>query len=107
MPSLVVDMMHSRFSHIGHGLSVQDECFRESKIFETGKGLVESVLFPSCLGDRRVGIIAEEAILRDFASLWKVLGEHFALAELCAVSADLASIGVDGDAGTDRFDESC
>ncbi len=93
-PALVVDVVHRRRGHVRHLAAAPAQATGQVHILQPGQLFVESVMVPRLAKDRAVGVVAEEAVLRDQAVLGEVLGKQLRLAELGRLGADLASVDV-------------
>ena len=84
-------MENGRFCHVAYTMSRCDQPLAQVHIFKSGQFFIETVLFPGRAQYCRIGIVAEEPILRNSRLLGKVFGEDPALAVIAVIVANLSA----------------
>src|SRR3546814_282403 len=100
------DVCSSDLASLGHvtdTATVAVQALRQFHVLQAGDLLIEPVLRPGAAGNRRIGVVAEEAFLRKAGLIGEVLGEDATFAVATFRPADLLAIAVVDKAVDDRL----
>lgn len=87
-------MEHCRLGNIADFHAGTYKTLGQFHVFKTGQFFVELVLFPCLPSQRRIGVVAEEAILWHRRDVGEVFGKNAPLTVIAIVIADLAAIAI-------------
>src|SRR3546814_490227 len=102
-PGFGVVVVDASLGHVTDTATVAVQALRQFHVLQAGDLLIEPVLRPGAAGNRRIGVVAEEAFLRKAGLIGEVLGEDATFAVATFRPADLLAIAVVDKAVDDRL----
>src|SRR3546814_11786210 len=71
-----VVVVDASLGHVTEKAMIAVQALRQFHVLQAGDLLIEPVLRPGAAGNRRIGVVAEEAFLRKAGLIGEVLGEE-------------------------------